>query len=126
MKIKSDFITNSSTTSFVAWGVTMNKSDFRELIEKVKPKGTEDFTEEDFEELDMYEFLECVISEVSLDGTDFDSYDGSVAIGKKLGRIREDETLLDFKKSICNELSKIGIKKETKDLVYVEEAWRDG
>ena len=113
MKVKLDFITNSSTTCFVVFGTSVNKTDLSEdLQEKLKE--------------DPYDGLEDAIKGSDLSytfGPDYD-YEDEIMIGIGITSMKDDETLKKFKRRVRLEiLETIGVKCTPH---YIEEAWRDG
>lgn len=131
MKTKTDFVTNSSTTCFFIWGVQLSSDDLlnnekllKIVYEKYKDQGN-NITFEEFKHLDLYiitEFIEYKLAknlEVSRGpwGDDF-------WIGGAVSRLKDDQTLGDYKKEIIKSLNEIGI--EVDKVYLIEEAWRNG
>ena len=134
MKVKLDFVTNSSTTSFIGWGVCLEEGDIFKN-EKLLTKCFENYKKsenadpglsfkkfkEDYIQFppEILEYIRSEILEHSC-GPDGDE----CMIAGSPTRIKDDQTLGDYKKQIISELAEYGIIVET--LTYIEEAWRDG
>ena len=154
MKKKLDFITNSSSASFIAWGITMDvetlKKKFgKKLFEIYKKKQSEEKhdkalkqgafmvvpSNEDKEKLavEYDEFLEdgdfvytceSIFEDVDLDVRSM-PYEEDVMIGESPFSIGPDQTLNEFKQVICDKFKKCGIDMKPKDLYQIEECWMD-
>ena len=126
MKHKLDFVTNSSSTSVVMWGVYLDESEIREnetMMEKIKELAKKEDMEEEFES----EGIIYVIGSVLTAGFNLDTYsdyngDG-IYIGKSPFAMTENETPKQFKEEIKKRLQEIGINKEIEQIV---ESWMDG
>lgn len=94
MKIRNGFISNSSSSSFVCWGIRL---DYDELIEKLKINQNEDD--------DFYDNIDEKLEETNLSWISNDN--GVAWIGLSPLSIRDDETGLQFKNRAKEQLSKL-------------------
>ncbi len=140
MKIKMDFVTNSSSTSFCAWGVSVN---FRELIKNeeclkiIKEKYIEsgnvekDISDENFIsflEDDIYEAYEVIedifYSKFGMTARCARDYDGDeIYIGIHPNKIPKDKTIQEAIDMAQHVLLNMGISRK---ITWIEEAWFDG
>lgn len=127
MKIKNDFITNSSSVSFCVWGIYL---DFLEITEEIARKLHEYFKHiRDFElykntKESLFEDLRIFCNENDLDhisrGNMFQT--SYLICGISPEKMRGNQTLNEFKNEIREKLKIIGINKE---LEFILISWED-
>jgi len=116
MKIRNGFVSNSSSSSFCIYGVSINK---KELIEKME-KINKEITEEDKE--DIWSFLYQEEKDLFVSEGPYD-YSGNIYIGKSWSSIRDDQTGKEFKEETQQRLKKL--TGEEIRCCTIEEAWRN-
>ncbi len=141
MEIKNNFVTNSSSVSFIVWGINYDipkllkiKNVANKIYEmylnnqkkyKLKALSKEEFIKND-DDGNIEEYIEEYISNCGLDSTfgpDYDNY--FIDIGKSPFDMKLDETLLDFKKDIQKRLLKLGIDIPAEEIQQITECWED-
>jgi len=101
MKIRSGFVSNSSSSSFCIYGTSM---DFGEVIEKVKEMNI--LTEDEMEQIEEDDSL---LEEYLSDKTDLAIYvnEDQFWMGRSWASIKDDETGAQFKESVKAEVEKL-------------------
>ena len=130
IKIKTDFVTNSSSSSFVVIGSQIDPSEISDERFKVCQSKHEDPLEHeaplDRGEFESYiaEYIEYLTEGTDLEYSFGNSYgDGDLQVGICYTKMYENETLADFKdrvkKSIMDSLGiDVGVG-------HIEECWED-
>jgi hypothetical protein len=128
MKIKSDFVTNSSSSSFVVMGVQIDTEQIPvEILEAIQKKHPElnDVKPEELFDKYVYDVLDCLV-----DGSDLSSsygyeYEGYVMVGLQYTIMDDNETLGQFKERAKQLiLEKLGV--EVEKVYHIEDCWMDG
>ena len=124
MKTRTDFVSNSSSSSFVLLGTTMGLDKFFKIAKTAgwKRENTEDDEDEDYEsEDDVWDIKDWIedktdgFIEVECGG----GYDiDEVLVGSNPSNMKDSETLKDFKQKIVDVLDKLGIKAKLSNLKF--------
>lgn len=123
MKIKSDFVTNSSSSSFVVIGAHI-EPDMIDLERFQKIKKKENVTVEQIME-DPYEYLDPMLRGSDLQYSQGCTYGEGLMIGIPYTSMDEDETLKEFRRRVKDQIKeKLGVEVITPD--HIEECWMDG
>jgi hypothetical protein len=123
MKVKVDFVTNSSSTSFVVMGASIYldkiPDEYMDTIAKEHNLDKETMME------DPYETIENFLRGSDLSYSFGSSYDDkdSVMVGICYTQMQDDETLANFKRRIKLQiLEKFGVATQ---VGHIEECWMD-
>jgi hypothetical protein len=112
MKIRTDFVANSSSSSFLIYGTAINHID--ELIES-----------EEMKDIYINEKGEDIYCFANLFGLDcYIPYNSTIYIGKSWSEIKDNQTGLEFKKEIEKVINKINPNIKVFDTY--SESWYDG
>lgn len=116
MKIRSDYVSNSSSSSFVLWGTEIKYSELAGLAKA----NAEDKSNLDYDEI-IYDILYKHFGQV------VNNYDDEcVYCGDSPRLMKDDETLAEFKSAIVKKLADLGIKRENKDIEFISGIDSDG
>jgi hypothetical protein len=91
MKIRTGFVSNSSSSSFIIRGSKLATDEI------IKTLGISQKEIENLEEYDLFDFLESKLSndfDVEIDGNYFDGRDyGTLVVGKSIGSLEDGEVM---------------------------------
>jgi len=136
MKTKLNFVTNSSSCCFVAFGI---QTDVQDLVEEhgdkifeyyeqwcSKNNSTPDSKEQFFKEskYGVYEFIYEWIKTANLDAAIVPTSE-VIMIGKSPFKMKENQTLMEFKYQVVRDLMKLGFDVSVNSLQQIEEAWEN-
>jgi hypothetical protein len=124
MKIKSDFVTNSSSSSFVVIGTTIDSGDIDQpFLQKARIAMKKNQLDEDDVIEEFREIIETMIEGTDLSTACMDYYDDEVMIGICYTNMNDDETLGEFKERVKREIQEsLGL---VVNVGHIEEAWMD-
>ena len=118
MKTRTDFVSNSSSSSFVILGKTMEFDEFLELIKKAGYKNEDD----ESGWLDIYDINDWLSKktrgflQAEASGYDGEYYDA--VIGADPSAMKNKQTLKEFKQKIIDALKKLGFKAKLSDIQF--------
>ncbi len=137
MKIKLDYVTNSSSVSVVLLGTTIemneeiekNPTFKKKLIELLKENVDEDL-KKSYDDMSEEELIDEIMADIDLvfskAGIDYGSTDYTTYVGLSPFKIKDEETGLEFKLRVVELLESVGIKVPIDKLEKIEESWYDG
>ncbi len=136
MKVKLNFVTNSSTSCFVAFGIETEIEDilgkhgdaiFDYYMKHCSERGYAPDSKEEFfnGRSGVWESIHDWVGTVHLDCAIM--VDSSwIMIGKSPFKMKEDQTIREFKFEVAESFRELGFDIGPDDLNKIENAWRDG
>lgn len=109
MKIRNGYVSNSSSSSFCVLGITQSA-----LMDK-NPQIAEAFDNGDCEDLEEYLGINWRTTDIQVVSGISEYYDEHI-VGMSATEMKDDETLLDFKKRVTEWLKNKGLNVDVSDI----------
>lgn len=125
MKIRYDFVSNSSSSSFVLWGISY---DTYELVEKLRVAGLVP-SESGCEEKSATAYINAFLDDkkIPYDEYVFGYDDNYIAFGLSPAEMKDNETLKEFKTRVIDRLKSYGLPMEgSGDVEFIKGVNADG
>lgn len=117
MKTRSDFVSNSSSSSFVLLGKVI---DFNQFVDIIKVAGFKSENGDDF--TDVWEISDWIEDKthgfLEVKGAGYDGEYDSVLVGADPSKMKNTDVLKDFKQKVIDELAKFGIETKLSDIKF--------
>ena len=128
MKVKIDYVTNSSSVSFCMYGLSMSKipeSVIQKTYDAMKDKLAPDCTYEKFKRgVDLYMVADIARKTMSVDlEVHSNPWDDTNYIGIEYSDMNDDETKKQFEKRLDKVFEQLGF--DSSECGIVEDSWRD-
>ena len=127
MKVRSGFVSNSSSSSFLIFGVTLGDDSLREALRKVNGSVAEAdrISDDDIDGMDSYELADQLFAENRELEYHQPEY-SDVYVGGSWDGVRDDETGKQFKERVLKALQSCGLDVDIDDLSTHAESWYNG
>lgn len=104
MKIRVDFVSNSSSSSFMMIGVWDDEDSLKKFIEKTYPEWLKKYPNGDISDCDVDELIEDNFGDLTV-LHEIGDYTTGICLGLQYSDMRKDETKREFEERIKKALS---------------------
>jgi len=116
MKVRTNYVSNSSSSSFCIVGVAIDSDDMGEFFDGFNP-----------DEDELYEFLEgSLTGELTFHRGLGEYSEDTYVIGTPIQAIKDEQTFKEFKQQVFKALKESGFKGEESDVKIHEDGGYDG